>query len=134
MLIDKINLNHLRIFECVFRTRSMTVAADELHLTQSGVSQHIKTLEDSLDIKLFDRVNQKLIPTQEGKSLFEMCAPVLNNIEHGLQDLRGESAELSGTVSVGMPMEFGHNMIMPRISEIAKKHPGIKFRIRFGLA
>lgn len=134
MFIDKINLNHLRIFECVYRTRSMTIAADELHLTQSGVSQHIKTLEESLGVKLFDRINQKLIPTQEGKGLFEMCSPVLNQIEHGLQELRGETAELSGTVSVGMPMEFGHNMIMPLISDIAKKHPGIKFRIRFGLA
>lgn len=134
MFIDKINLNHLRVFECVFRTRSMTAAADELHLTQSGVSQHIKTLEDSLDVKLFDRVNQKLIPTNEGKSLFEICTPVLNQIEHGLQELRGETAELSGTVSIGMPMEFGHNMIMPLISEIAKKNPGIKFRIRFGFA
>ncbi len=134
MFIDKINLNHLRIFECVFRTRSMTMAADELHLTQSGVSQHIKTLEESLNIKLFDRINQKLIPTNEGKTLFEMSAPILNQIEHGLQELRGENTALTGTVSLGMPMEFGHNMIMPLISDISKKHLGIKFRIRFGLA
>jgi DNA-binding transcriptional LysR family regulator len=135
MLIDNLNLNHLRIFECVFRTKSMTLAADELHLTQSGVSQHIKTLEESLGVKLFDRVNQKLIPTNDGTVLFETCSPLFHKIEHTLQTLKGENnRELLGTVSVGMPMEFGHNMIVPRISDLSKQHPGIKFRIRFGLA
>lgn len=134
MFIDKINLNHLRIFECVYRTRSMTVAAEELHLTQSGVSQHIKTLEESLGLKLFDRVNQKLIPTDDGKSLFDKCEPVILGLEHALQELKGETDELSGVVSIGMPMEFGHNMIMPRIAEISKKYPHIRFRIRFGYA
>jgi DNA-binding transcriptional LysR family regulator len=42
MIIDHINLNHLRIFQSVYKTQSMTTAAGELHLTQSGVSQHIK--------------------------------------------------------------------------------------------
>jgi len=56
MLIDQINLNQLRVFESVYRTKSMTHAARELHLTQSGVSQHIKALEDVLTLKLFDRI------------------------------------------------------------------------------
>jgi len=63
LLIDQLNLNHLRVFECVYRTGSMTAAAKELHLTQSGVSQHIKSLEDVLNFKLFDRIQQRLVPT-----------------------------------------------------------------------
>ncbi|MCC6137911.1 MAG: LysR family transcriptional regulator, partial [Bdellovibrionaceae bacterium] len=59
MLLDQINMNYLRIFEAVYRTRSMTQAANELHLTQSGISQHIKSLEDTLDLQLFDRIKQK---------------------------------------------------------------------------
>ena len=56
MLIDQLNLNQLRIFESVYRTQSMTQAAVELGLTQSGVSQHIRALEDVLGLSLFDRI------------------------------------------------------------------------------
>lgn len=72
MIIDRINLNHLRVFECVYRTKSMTIAAEELHLTQSGVSQHIRSLEESLDIRLFDRIKHKLVPTGEARQLLSL--------------------------------------------------------------
>ena len=61
--IQQINLIQLRAFEAVFRTKSMTAAAQELHLTQPGISQHIHSLEDLLERKLFDRVHRKLLPT-----------------------------------------------------------------------
>lgn len=135
MLIDNLNLNHLRIFESVYRTRSMTVAADELHLTQSGVSQHMKSLEETLGFKLFDRLNQKLVPTREGTLLFDTCSPMFQKIEVALQDLTGESKkELKGTVSIGMPMEFGHNVILPKLATITRDHPLVKFQLQFGLA
>ena len=44
-LLDTLNLNYLRIFMAVYRTGSMTQAARELHLTQSGISQQIKSLD-----------------------------------------------------------------------------------------
>ena len=53
MLIDKINLNLLRIFEKVYETKSMTRSAQELFMTQSGISQNIKHLEEILNLKLF---------------------------------------------------------------------------------
>ena len=45
------NLNLLRIFESVYRLGSMTKASKELFMTQSGVSQNIKNLEELLEIK-----------------------------------------------------------------------------------
>lgn len=113
----------------------MTVAADELHLTQSGVSQHVKSLEESLGFKLFDRLNQKLVPTKEGIQLFETCSPMFRQMELTLQELTGEGPqELKGVVSIGMPMEFGHNVILPKLAQIMKAHPAVRFQIRFGLA
>ena len=134
MLIDQINLNHVRIFETVFRTGSMTLAAQELSLTQSGVSQHIKSLEDVLDIQLFDRINQRLVPTAQAVVLYENCNLGLMNIEKALSQVTGRDTQLSGTVSIGMPIEFGINMVMPRLAEFAKKNPFIKYRLRLDFA
>src|SRR6185437_1423130 len=117
MIIDHINLNHLRIFECVYRTKSMTEAAKELHLTQSGVSQHVRTLEEVLELKLFDRVKQRLIPTAPAETLFKRCSEALYGIEETISELRGGQQSLSGSVTIGMPIEFGNNVVLPLLSK-----------------
>jgi DNA-binding transcriptional LysR family regulator len=132
MIIDSVNLNHLRVFECVYRTRSMTSASSELHLTQSGVSQHVKSLEDMLGVRLFDRIKQRLVPTTQGTILFQSCSEGLNQLEQGLWKIKGEGNELGGTVSIGLPTEFGNNVVMPLISKLGKKHPHVKFRLALG--
>lgn len=132
MLIDQINLNQLRVFESVYRTKSMTHAARELHLTQSGVSQHIKALEDVLELKLFDRIKQKLVPTPSARELYKHTAKSFEDIETILNRLKKTDKELTGTVSIGLPIEFGNNIILPLISEFQKKNPKVKFKFRQG--
>ena len=133
MIIDKINLNHLRIFECVFRTKSMTTAARELHLTQSGVSQHMKSFEDVLGLKLFDRINQRLVPTAAAAHLYERCSAGLQGIEEAFLDLKGGQRELAGTVSIGTPIEFGNNILMPLLAQFCRKHPQVKLKLKLML-
>lgn len=132
MIIDNLNLNQLRVFECVYRTRSMTAAAKELHLTQSGVSQHVKALEEVLGIKLFDRIKQRLIPTSAAGELFRKTADSLNAIEQTLSDIKGGERQFKGIVSVGMPIEFGNNVVMPLLSEFCAKHAAVRFQIKLG--
>lgn len=134
MLINTINLNHLLIFETVYRTKSMTRAAEELHMTQSGVSQHIKHLEEVLDIKLFDRIKQKLIPTQKADYLYKECSPNLYSIEKAFHEIKGAEKNLAGTIAVGIPIEFGNSFVLPLLAEFGKANPEIKFKIRYGLA
>ena len=133
MLLDQINLNYLRIFESVYRTRSMTQAAQELHLTQSGISQHIRSLEDSLEIKLFDRIKQKLIPTAAGNKLYDEVSPQLKNLERALLGVTSKDHRLRGEVTIGMPVVFGLNLIIPLLQEFGAQHPDLDFSIRFEL-
>jgi DNA-binding transcriptional LysR family regulator len=112
----------------------MTSAAKELHMTQSGVSQHIKALEDMLNVRLFDRIKQRLVPTAAAGILYRQCSKSLNEIESALVEIKGGDRELSGVVSLGMPVEFGHNVILPRISAFSVKHPKVKFKFVLGLA
>ncbi len=134
MLIDKLNLNHLRIFESVYRTHSMTLAASELHLTQSGVSQHIRSFEEVLGVKLFDRIKQKLVPTAQATLLFKQTAEGLYGIEKVLTEFKGGEKRLTGTVTIGMPVEFGTNIIIPMLSKFGRQHPNLKFSLRLDFA
>lgn len=134
MLIDQVNLNHLRIFESVFRTRSMTQASRELHLTQSGVSQHIKSLEEVLGVRLFDRINQRIVPTRDGVRLYELCSRELTEIERALFEIQGGKRELAGTVVIGMPIEFGNNVVLPRVTEFSRRYPKVSFSFKLDFA
>ncbi len=134
MIIDTLNLNHLRIFDCVFRHQNMTEAAKELHMTQSGVSQHIKSLEEMLEVKLFDRIKKRLIPTNDAHQLQKRCSVGLSEIELGLQEIKDQTKDLTGTVAIGMPVEFGNSMLLPLIAKFALKNPRVKFKIELGLA
>ncbi|MBL6991459.1 MAG: LysR family transcriptional regulator [Bacteriovoracaceae bacterium] len=132
MIIDNINLNLLRVFECVYRTKSMTDAAKELHLTQSGVSQNIKHLEEILDLQLFDRVKQRPIPTYKAHGLYKKTSIYLYELESAIAELTGQEEELSGCVSMGFPVEFGNNLIIPILANLALKHPHISYKIKYG--
>lgn len=134
MIFNDLNLNHLRIFESVFRHKSMTDAAKELHLTQSGVSQHMTSLEETLGIRLFDRVKQRLIPTSAGQNLYDAWITNFKKIEETLWELKGDQRELKGMVNFGVPVEFGNNMILPLVAQFGRKHPQVKFKIRLEFA
>lgn len=130
--LDQLNLNQLRVFAAVFESGSMTKAAQALYLTQSGISQHIKSLEDWMGQPLFDRVKQKLVPTHAGKILHAAYVQGLGGLSSAIDQIAGVQEELSGEVSLGMPVEFGSNMVAPILARLGLEHPGVTFRLSLG--
>src|SRR5271167_2190912 len=87
-----INLNQLRIFQAVTETRSFTRAAEAVHLTQPGISKHIKQMEEYYGVPLFDRLGKKVALTQAGEVLFEATREIMASIsaaEQRIEDLKG---------------------------------------------
>src|SRR5258708_12839059 len=69
MSIQHVSLRQLRVFEAAASHRSFSKAAESLHLTQPGVSMHIKELETSAGLPLFERIGRKLYVTEAGQEL-----------------------------------------------------------------
>lgn len=134
MILDNINLNLLRVFEAVGRTGSMTKAAAEVHLTQSGVSQNIKSLEETLGLNLFDRVKGRPILTPKGDELYQICQSYLGQLEQTLGLLMEEDIVLKGEVYLGIPIEYGNTFIMPLVAAFSQENPQVKFRFFYGHA
>jgi DNA-binding transcriptional LysR family regulator len=112
----------------------MTLAAKELHLTQSGVSQHIHSLEEVLGLKLFDRIKKSIVPTRNASLLFDQVCQSLGSLESTVNQITGQDKVLTGEVSIGIPIEFGNHVVMPLIAQFGKLHPGLKFTLRYGFA
>jgi DNA-binding transcriptional LysR family regulator len=131
MIIDQISLTGLRVFTTVYRVKSMSLAAKELFMTQPGVSQHIRNIEDTLEIKLFDRLNRKLVPTSEAHKIFEEVVPILRLLESSLSSINQSEQYLTGNINFGMPIEFGNNVILPHLSSWAKENTEVQFHINY---
>ncbi len=62
-------IRHLKVFICVCKHENMTKAAEELFIAQPAVSNTISEIEKNYNIKLFERINKRLLLTDEGKAL-----------------------------------------------------------------
>ena len=129
-LLSQLNLNYLRVFLAVYRAGSMTRAARDLHLTQSGISQQIKSLEESLGVVLFDRINRRIVPTATAQVLYEYCSQRFDELESLLESVSDNEASLVGRVKIGFPPVFGDHTLMPLIARFSKANPKVKFELR----
>ena len=72
------NIHQVHIFNIAAKTLSITKTAKKMHLSQPSVSIQIKDLEDSLNVKLFERINRKIALTDAGKVFFSYSETLLN--------------------------------------------------------
>lgn len=98
-------IRHLKIFIAVATCGKMRQAAETLYISQPAVSQAIKELETYYNIKLFERLTQKLYLTEEGAKLLNHARHVVDSFDHLdlMMKKQGESPKLriGGSVSVG---------------------------------
>src|SRR5690349_23895037 len=89
---SSMNLHQLRIFCSVVEYGGYTRAAETLYMTQPAVSLQVRALERSLQVKLFEHVNQRLAVTEAGHALYQCALPMLNaekEAERVLAELKG---------------------------------------------
>ena len=80
MIPPKVDVHSLMVFYFVAVEGSVTAAAEKLFLTQPTVSYHIKTLENSIGIKLLDIRRQKVTLTQAGTGVFQYAKEIYRNV------------------------------------------------------
>ncbi|WPO43958.1 LysR substrate-binding domain-containing protein [Tardiphaga sp. 42S5] len=107
------SLETLRFFEMAGRHGSFTLAASKLHVTPGAVSQRIKTLEDTLGVRLFERVGHEMVLTAKGRSLFGRVSPALKEIAGGLDSiLPGRQPDV---LTIGLLPAFASRWLLPRL-------------------
>ncbi|MFF2810341.1 LysR family transcriptional regulator [Streptomyces sp. NPDC058000] len=84
-----INLRHLRHFLTLAEERNFTTASKRLHLTQPTLTRNIRTLEEALGVRLFDRTTRRIDLTPKGTRLRESLIPIIQQLDATLADARG---------------------------------------------
>ena len=99
------NLEWLRTFKAIYETGTLSAAAQELFISQPGVSLHLNSLEAFTGYKLFDRSARKMVPTEKGKILYNYILDPLEKMESAEQHFHKRAQEQRATISVGMCFE-----------------------------
>lgn len=120
-------LSALRAFEAAARHQNFTRAAEELLLTQSAVSRHVRTLEDNLGVSLFERKNRAVRLTSDGRKLMEAVSMALSHVSLVTQEIRQQRE--SGKLTVGMLTSQASLYIVPRVAAFRQEFPELDVHI-----
>lgn len=129
-----INLDQLRIFQAVAQARSFTRAADAVHLTQPGVSKHIKQMEEYFGAPLFDRLGKKVALTQAGEVLFAATQEIMASITAAEQRIEELKRLRGGKLVLGASFPIGI-YVLPRIlAAFRKQCPAVEVTLDISLS
>jgi DNA-binding transcriptional LysR family regulator len=119
----------IRLFVAAYEERSFTAAAARENATQSGVSQHIRKLEERFGTRLFDRTGGQVVPTPAGDSYYRGCLSILRAHEAANQTLRSFGRGLEGEVVVGLMPTMTRCALAPALDRFIDLHPNVTVRI-----
>ena len=129
-----INLDQLRVFQAVAQARSFTRAADAVHLTQPGVSKHIKQMEEYFGVPLFDRLGKKVALTQAGEILLGATQEIMASItaaEQRIEELKGLHG---GKLVIGASFPIGIYVLPGVLAAFGKQYPAVEVTLDISLS
>lgn len=131
--LEPASLPAFAVFVVAARHQNFARAADELGLTASAVSHHVRALESALGISLFQRHARGASLTTEGRLLAESVGAALSDIDATAASLRRGKGEVN-RLRVATLHSLTHCWILPRLKEFTDAHPRIRLTFESGLA
>jgi len=126
--MDNQNLNaFLTVAECA----SFSLAAEQLHLTQSAVSKRIALLEQQVGKKLFDRIARQVSLTEAGHALLPRARHILQEYAAAIQAINDLSGDANGTLRLAISHHLGLHRLPPVLKAFAQQHPNVSLDIEF---
>ena len=118
----------LKLFVRVAQTASFSSAGRELGLSQPSASRIIAGLESEVGVSLFTRTTRAVTLTDAGTQYLARIEPLLIALEEADLEARG-TAELRGTLRIGMSSSLGIREVIPRLGPFMDRHPALRVEL-----
>jgi DNA-binding transcriptional LysR family regulator len=122
MGFSRLDLNLLRVFDAIFLTRSVTVAATNLHLTQPAVSKQLNRLREVFQDQLFVRTSDGMAPTPRAEAIARPIRQALSDLHSVIEQQLGFDAAISERTFRIFLSDLGQMVLLPQILEVISKH------------
>ena len=121
-------LRHMRIFQKIYETQSVTRAAEALHMTQPAVTRALQELEKYYGLRLFERLNRRLTVTEAGRRMYDYALHLTETFDTMEKSLR--DCERQGVLRVGASVSLGCSLLPQLARTFQEEHPGVEVRVR----
>jgi DNA-binding transcriptional LysR family regulator len=125
-----VNLRQMRSFIAVARLGNFTRAAEFLHVSQPTLTVHIKQLEETLGLKLFDRNPRAVNLTRMGRDLLPTFERTLQDLDSMLQNTKNVSTARHGVIRISVLPSLAASVLPDAIRRFRQENPGASFAIR----
>ncbi len=125
------DIRRLKYFIVTAEERSISRAAERLHITQPPLTRHIQSLEEELEVTLFNRTNWGVELTEAGKTLLSHARNIKTHVELATEQIRKVAKGQAGRIDIGV---YGSAMldIIPKIlNSFSSSHPDVNVVLHF---
>ena len=123
------DVRQLQTFIVVARLLNFRAAAEELNYSQSTVSDHIRNLEQELDVKLFERLGRKVFLNEQGKKLISSAERMIKDAED-IHKLFSKEEEVQGLIKIGAAETLCVFWLPPLLREYSKIYPKVQIILK----
>ncbi len=123
------NFEQLEYLKEVIETKSMSIAAKNLHVTQSAISQSISLLEKEFGVQLFKRSRNGTIPTEEGKNIITKALEILKKADELKEEIQSLTSSYNGELKIATVPSIFMTYLPKALSKFKKDFPQIKVTI-----
>lgn len=128
-MVSKYRLADLEAFWQVAEHGGFTAAATAEERPKSSLSLAVRRLERELDIRLIERTTRRIHLTDRGHELLNEIGPLFSRLRHITAETQSRSGQISGTLRIASPYEFGAYHVAPAAEALVTEHPNLKVDI-----
>jgi DNA-binding transcriptional LysR family regulator len=125
------DIQNIRAFLAVSETASFSRAAERLHLTQPAISKRIQSMEQFLDISLFDRIGKSVQLTEAGQALIPGYRRILDELEESERIISNLRQTTRGHLRFATSHHVGLHRLPAVLGQFAKDYPEIDLELQF---
>lgn len=122
-------LKQLRYFVGVSEAGSLLKASSRLHIAQPALGQQIASLEDELEVKLFDRSTRGMALTAAGRIFLDHAKVVLTDADRAKEAVRHTASVPQGQVVLGLPTTVALAATVPIVQACRQRYPDIQLKV-----
>lgn len=126
------DLHYLKIFNTVAQEQSFTKASEILHISQPALSIQIKKLEEQIELKLFNKIGNKIYLSENGEMLYEYTQKLFALVEEIENNLSNKKEFVGGTLNIGGSNTPGTYILPSIIGEFKKIYPNVNINVHIG--
>jgi len=124
-----LDLRQLKYFSKVVENGSFSRAANQLHVAQPALSQHVRHLEEELGVILLHRGAKGVMPTEAGDRLMRHAKRILAEFAEIADSVRGAAIAPRGEVRFGLPGTVSEHLAAPLIEAARARYPDVRIRV-----